>query len=142
MALPLERESVSWHRSVTEYAMTTWITICDTCKHEDWAERGMSDTDGETLASLVEQAAEGLKNVETRRHSCLMGCTRACNVVIQAQGKVAYSIGEFEASQDAANGIVEYATRHARSDTGVVPYREWPAAIKGHFVSRHPPLPE
>jgi hypothetical protein len=23
-----------------------------------------------------------------------------------------------------------------------VPYRNWPQAIKGHFVTRHPPLPD
>ena len=34
-----------------------------------------------------------------------------------------------------------YAALHAASDSGTVPYRDWPAAVKGHFVTRHPPLP-
>jgi len=99
--------------------MTTWITICDTCKREGWeaGEKG-NPTDGEIFAAFVEKAAAG--QVKTRRFSCLMGCARACNITIQAPGKISYSLGCF----------------------APVPYRLWPEAIKGHFVSRHPPLPE
>ncbi|MFT5869591.1 MAG: putative metal-binding protein [Paracoccaceae bacterium] len=122
--------------------MTTVITICDTCKHPDWELRAMTETDGEVFAKLIETAAAQSIEVETRRHSCLMGCTRACNVAIQATGKLAYTLGEFEVSQEAADAVVEYATLHAQSALGQVPYRTWPLAIKGHFVTRHPPLPE
>lgn len=120
--------------------MTSWITVCDTCKREGWEETGAEKTDGEVLAELVEAAAVG-KDVKTRRFSCLMGCTRACNVTIQGPDKVNYSIGQFDPEADAASGIVDYALLHGESDNGVVPYRQWPQAIKGHFVSRHPPLP-
>lgn len=122
--------------------MTTWITICDTCKRDGWEEGEMTQTDGEALAALVEVAASGLKEVKTRRVSCLMGCKGACNVAIQGRGKLAYTLGTFEPSPEAASGIVAYALSHAGSETGQVPYREWPQAIKGHFVTRHPPLPE
>ncbi len=120
---------------------TTWITICDTCKREDWAARGLDQTDGERLAALVEAAAEG-KAVRVRRTSCLMGCDHSCNIAIQAAGKLAYTLGRFEPSDEAAQGIVAYAEGHAESATGQVPYREWPQAVKGHFITRHQPLPE
>ena len=119
--------------------MTTWITICDTCKREGWEDGGMTLTDGEVLAGLVEAAAAGT-NVKTRRISCLMGCKQACNVAIQAPGKLAYTLGAFVPEQEAAEGIVAYAKAHAESETGQVPFRAWPAAIKGHFITRHPPL--
>lgn len=122
--------------------MTTWITICDTCKREGWEDGDITHTDGELLAALVETAADGLTNVKTRRVSCLMGCTRACNVAIQGQGKLNYTLGAFTPTADAAAGIVTYAKAHADSDTGRVPYRDWPETIKGHFVTRHPPLPD
>jgi predicted metal-binding protein len=122
--------------------MTTWITVCDTCKREGWQEGAMTRTDGETLATLVEAAAQGKPSVATRRVSCLMGCKKGCNVAIQGAGKLAYTLGDFEPSEEAAQGIVDYAIFHAASATGQVPYREWPQAIKGHFVTRHPPLPE
>ena len=122
--------------------MTTWITICDTCKCEGWENGDMALTDGERLAALVETAAAGLEAVKTRRVSCLMGCKKACNVAIQGAGKLNYTLGEFIPEADAAAGIVAYAKAHADSDTGRVPFREWPLAVKGHFVTRHPPLPD
>ncbi len=121
--------------------MTTWITICDTCKREGWEAGEMATTDGEALASLIEVAATGLTGVKTRRVSCLMGCKNACNVAIQGAGKLNYTLGAFDPTTEAASGIVAYAMAHAASDSGQVPYREWPQEIKGHFVTRHPPLP-
>lgn len=121
--------------------MHTWITICDTCKREDLPPRGDEQTQGEALATLVEAAASGVETVKTRRVSCLMGCKSGCNVTIQAPNKLAYTLGDFIPDAEAAAGIVAYARAHADSDTGQVPYRTWPQAIKGHFVTRHPPLP-
>ncbi len=122
--------------------MTTWITICDTCKRDGWETGDMNQTDGEALATLVEAATTGLTGVKTRRVSCLMGCKKACNVAIQGRGKLNYTLGEFEPTTQSASGIVAYAMAHSTSETGQVPYREWPQAVKGHFVTRHPPLPD
>ncbi len=121
--------------------MTTWITICDTCKRDGWAESGAGITDGEALASRVETAATGAVGLRTRRVSCLMGCSHGCNVAVQAEGKLAYTLGRFEATDTDAQAIVDWATLHAQSETGQVPYKTWPQAVKGHFVTRHPPLP-
>ncbi|MBZ8117310.1 DUF1636 family protein [Roseovarius sp. LXJ103] len=120
--------------------MTTWITICDTCKRDDWSEDTHERPHGVDLAELVEAAAEG-RNVRTRRVSCLMGCKQGCNIAIQAEGKLAYTLGRFEPIAEAAEGIVAYAEMHSASASGQVPFRDWPQAIKGHFVTRHPPLP-
>lgn len=121
--------------------MSSLITICDTCKRDDWEARGVEITDGETFAALIEAAAEDQPGVTTRRHSCLMGCARGCNVAIQGANKLNYTLGEFEPSAEAAQAIVDYAALHAESENGQVPYRQWPQPIKGHFVTRHPPLP-
>jgi predicted metal-binding protein len=121
--------------------MTTTITICDTCKRQDWAARGMAHTDGEALATLIEAAAADVDGVKTRRHSCLMGCGKGCNLAIQANGKLTYVMGDFDAREDSAQGIVEYARLHSESDSGQVPFKQWPQAVKGHFVSRLPVLP-
>jgi predicted metal-binding protein len=121
--------------------MTTWITICDTCKREGWDAGDMALTDGERLAVLIEERARG-SAVKTRRVSCLMGCTHGCNVSIQAPGKLAYTVGRFPPDAEAADAVVSYAELHAESETGQVPYRQWPQAIKGHFITRHQPLPD
>lgn len=118
----------------------TWITICETCKLPDWAERGMDKTDGEILAEAIEQraAAAGIK---TRRVACTMGCERACNIIVQGAGKIGYSLGKFDGNDADAEAIVSYATQHAASPSGQVPFRDWPQGVKGHFVSRHLPPP-
>ena len=122
--------------------MTTTITICDTCKREDWAERGMEETDGAALAARIEAAAQGVEGIVTRRHSCLMGCGKGCNLAIQAQGKLTYVMGGFDPRDESAPDIVEYARLHSESETGQVPFRQWPQGVKGHFVSRLPVLDE
>jgi predicted metal-binding protein len=121
--------------------MTTVITICDTCKTETWDADKQDKTDGEVLAALIETAAKGVQGVQTRRHPCLMGCSHGCNIAIQAQGKLTYVLGRFMPDQAQAEGIVEYARLHSESAKGQVPFRQWPKAIKGHFVSRIPGLP-
>ena len=121
--------------------MTTWITICDTCKREGWDAETSRNTHGEDMAELVEKHAAGL-TIRTRRVSCLMGCTHGCNVAIQGEGKLSYTLGNFSPDEEAAAAIVEYAELHAQSETGQVPYRQWPQGVKGHFVTRHPPLPD
>ncbi len=102
----------------------------------------MERTDGEALAELIETAAASQAMVATRRVSCTMGCERACNVIVQAPGKIGYSLGTFEPDAEAAEAIVAYAAAHAESETGQVPFRQWPQGVKGHFVSRQVPLPD
>lgn len=120
--------------------MASWITICETCKRDDWADRGMTKTDGEILADAIEKHAAP-KGIKTRRVACTMGCERACNVIVQAPGKIGYSLGKFDGTDADAAAIVDYAAQHAASQTGQVPFREWPQGVKGHFVSRHLPTP-
>ena len=102
----------------------------------------MAVTDGEKLAALVEAVAGGLAKLRTRRVSCTMGCERACNVTVQGKHKLNYTLGRFAPTEAAAQAIVDWALLHAESETGQVPYRQWPQGVKGHFVTRHPPLPE
>jgi len=119
---------------------STTITICDTCKRPDWADRGAQESDGEVLADLIEAAAKGVTGVKTRRHACLMGCGKGCNLAIQAHGKLTYVMGGFDPATDSAADIVEYARLHQQTETGQVPFRSWPQGVKGHFVSRLPVL--
>lgn len=120
-------------------APTTWITTCDTCQRDGWAEDG--ERPGARLAGLVEAAAAGRPGVRARRTSCLMGCDHGCNVAVQARGKLCYALGRFEPTAEAAAAVVAWAALHATSATGQVPYRLWPQGVKGHFVARQPPLP-
>ena len=123
-----------------ENHLATWITICDTCKREDWNPALQPKTDGELLAELIEPRAQ-LAKIKSRRVSCIMGCVRACNVTIQGPNKTNYVLGMFEPTSEDAQAIVDYAKLHKDSDSGQVPYRQWPQGIKGHFTSRITPIP-
>ncbi|MCA0042336.1 DUF1636 family protein [Celeribacter litoreus] len=125
---------------MTQSTHPTWITICEGCKRPDWAERAETETDGARLATRIEATAQEA-GIKTRRVSCTMGCERACNVIVQATGKIGYSLGTFHGTQEDAEAIVAYAQMHAESGTGQVPFRQWPQGVKGHFVSRHLPVP-
>lgn len=118
--------------------MTTTIFVCDTCRYSTEEKLYGAKTGGEILCEHVERLAAENTEIDVRRQSCLMGCTRHCNVAVTAQAKLSYVLGEFQPDEDSARAIVDYALLHARSDTGQVPFREWPQGVKGHFVARIP----
>lgn len=120
--------------------MTT-ITVCTTCRNAESraAEDGPAVPTGEAFLERMRAAAEA-GPVTVRGTACLMGCAQGCNVAITAAGKMSYVLGRFDGTEADAAALVDYATRHADSDSGVVPFRQWHPGIKGHFVARIPPL--
>ena len=125
--------------------MTTTIFVCDTCRFSveektTKSNDGSEKSGGELLAEQIEELAQGVEGLEVRRQSCLMGCERHCNTAVTAPGKLSYVIGKFEPTAESAEAVVEYARLHHESEKGQVPFREWPQGVKGHFVSRIPPL--
>ncbi|MCF6273789.1 MAG: DUF1636 domain-containing protein [Rhodobacteraceae bacterium] len=117
--------------------MTT-ITVCDTCNFSTDQKLLDGKTGGEILAEHVEALAEA--GITVRRQSCLMGCDRHCNIAIQGAGKLSYVLGKFTPDAGAAQAIIDYAKAYAASETGQVPFKQWPQGVKGHFVARIPPL--
>jgi predicted metal-binding protein len=116
----------------------TTIFVCDTCRFTaDDKTDPEGRTGGEILAGFIETAAAGTR-VEVHRQSCLMGCERHCNTAIGAPGKLTYVLGQFEPTEEAAAAVVDYASLHADSATGQVPFKQWPQGVKGHFVARIP----
>lgn len=128
----------------------TVITVCTTCDYADPdAVAAAPDLgapppdpvkDGERLLAAVGAAAAGAPGVRVRGVACLMGCSHGCNAAISGDGKMSYVLGGFEPGEEAAEALVEYATKHAEQESGVVPFRQWPQGVKGHFKARIPPL--
>lgn len=120
--------------------MSVTIFVCDTCNYAEGEKTKDGQTGGEMLAAAVEAAAAGRHGLTVRRQSCLMGCDRHCNVALAAAGKLSYVLGKFDPTPEAAAAVVDYAALYADSETGQVPYKQWPQGVKGHFVARIPPL--
>lgn len=121
--------------------MTTWITVCETCKTPDWQPGGAGLTSGEAFAALIEAAAAPHAALATRRHACLMACETPCAAALQSPGKMGYALAGFAPEPGMAEALVAYALHHAQSTSGVVPWSAWPEAVKGRFQARLPPLP-
>lgn len=121
--------------------MTATLTVCETCNFAPDTKRGPDGrSGGEMLCRLVEEVAGPVAAVATRRHACLMGCDHHCNVGLSAPGKITYVMGSFAPEAEAAEALVAFAELYDASETGQVPYKQWPQGVKGHFVSRVPPL--
>ncbi len=120
--------------------MPTTITVCTTCRQPAVRDDKDRTPCGEAMLESVRQAADLVTEVEVRGVACLMGCEHGCNVAISGDGKLSYVLGSFEPGTDTASALVEYAAGHAASETGAVPYKQWPQGVKGHFVARIPPL--
>lgn len=121
--------------------MTTTIFVCDTCRYAPEEKIGPDGrTGGEILAERIEELAAAAPELRVQRQSCLMGCERHCNTAITAPGKLTYVLGMFTPTDASAEAVVEYARHHAASDTGRVPFKQWPLGVRGHFVARIPAL--
>ena len=121
--------------------MKTTIFVCDTCRHSREDKIGPDGrTGGEILAEAIESHAAAHDDIEVKRQSCLMGCDRHCNTAVTGPGKLTYVLGMFTPTDASAEAIVEYAQAHADSETGRVPFKQWPQGVKGHFVARIPAL--
>lgn len=118
------------------------VVVCNTCRASADAREGPDGVRGG--ARLVEalrtiQREPGYESVAVQEMPCLFACQEFCTVHLRAPGKVGYVLGRFEAGEQAARAILDYALLYAESDIGQVPYRSWPEGVKGHFITRTPP---
>lgn len=118
------------------------VVACNTCRFSTDERDDRAGVRGG--ARLVEalravQAEPGYDGVAVQEMPCLFACQDFCTVHLRAPGKVGYVLGRFEPSAEAARAILDYARLYAESDAGQVPYRSWPAGVKGHFITRTPP---
>lgn len=119
------------------------LVVCSTCRvSADQREDADGVRGGALLAAAMraEAAADlSLGKVAIEDMPCLFACSDHCAVHLRAPDKVGYVMGRFEPTAKAARAILEYAAAYADSAEGVVPYRQWPQGVKGHFIVRTPP---
>nr|WP_194247929.1 DUF1636 domain-containing protein [Caulobacter sp. RHG1] len=115
------------------------IVVCNTCRvSAEERETPEGVRGGALLASALREAAAGT-DVAIQEMPCLFNCAQHCSIHLRAPGKIGYVLGRFEPTAEAAEAIVAYARAYAASEEGVVPYRQWPEGVKGHFIVRVPP---
>lgn len=119
--------------------MTAQLLVCETCGYD--AAHPEQPRPGALLAEQVERlATQRGTTLRIKRTRCLMACQRHCTALLRAPGKITYVLGSLLPDSEAAGALLDYADGYARSETGQVPFRQWPAGIKGKFVARIPVL--
>jgi predicted metal-binding protein len=118
------------------------LIVCETCRV---AGREPEPAGGSCGQALYEALVAGLAEREpgagfaVRTTRCFWVCKRSCAVQIRSPGRVGYLLCELDPRAGAAQALLDYAERYARSAEGAVPFREWPAGVRGHFLCRIPP---
>jgi len=114
------------------------IVACETCGSAQRDAAGR--TRGEGLIAELRAALAGCSDlpVDVSSVRCLWACKKSCAVAVRSVSRVGYVIAELEPTELVARALLDYAARYARSEDGAVPYREWPLALKGHFLCRFP----
>ena len=119
------------------------VVACNTCR---LSAEARDDAQGVRGGARLVEALHAVKasdpayaGVAVQEMPCLFACTEFCTVHLRAPGKVGYVLGRFAPDPQAARAILDYAVHYAASAMGQVPYRDWPAGVKGHFITRTPP---
>jgi predicted metal-binding protein len=119
------------------------LVVCSTCRfsvEEKADETGVRG--GALLLAAVQKLAQDdprLAPVTVTSMPCFFNCDQHCTVHLRAPGKMSYVLGKFEPTDEAAQAILDYAVLYAASAQGIVPFRQWPQGVKGHFIVRTPP---
>lgn len=118
------------------------IVFCTTCRFSGAEPLGPDGrTGGETLAAAMEKVLRDHQrsDVKVARQACLWSCLRHCNVLFRDHRRYSYVAGDLKPSGETAEAMLAWFDLHGESETGEVPFRSWPQAMRGHFIARIPP---
>ncbi len=120
------------------------LVVCNTCRFSaEEREDPEGVRGGARLIAALRARKDGdarLDDLAIEEMPCLFNCTQHCSIHVRSPGKIGYVLGRFEPTAEAAQAILDYAVAYIASDEGVVPYRQWPEGVKGHFIVRVPPV--
>ncbi|HEY3720653.1 MAG TPA: DUF1636 domain-containing protein [Roseiarcus sp.] len=110
------------------------LYVCVTCKAgEDRLGQALFDA----LSARI--AADNEGGVSLRAVECLSVCKRPCTVALTARGKWTYVVGDLSLETHLED-ILTAVRRFARTQDGIVPWRERPIPFRKGVISRTPPL--
>ncbi|WP_294188788.1 DUF1636 domain-containing protein [uncultured Sphingomonas sp.] len=120
------------------------VVACNTCRHSAEAREDAEGKRGgaRMVEALRRVAADdpAFASIAIEEMPCLFACQDFCTVHLRAPEKVGYVMGRFVPGEEAAQAILEYARAYADSEWGQVPFKQWPQGVKGHFITRTPPV--
>lgn len=115
------------------------IVFCTTCRYSADAKLGPDGrTGGETLIGHASDALGGRADIAIETQACLWNCKRHCSVYFRDDERFSYFTGDHAPIREQADALIAWFDQHGRTETGEVPFREWPDAMRGHFIARVP----
>ncbi|WP_409455297.1 DUF1636 family protein [Methylosinus sp. H3A] len=124
--------------SQQETTVQTTVYVCTVCRSKDDPEV----RPGQALLEAFDArlTSEDRAIVAAEPVECLGVCSRPCTVAMAARGKWTYVLGDFDNADDVGD-LIESARRYTASETGLVPKKDRPDAMRKGVVSRTPPAP-
>lgn len=119
------------------------LVFCNTCRFPDGRK---TDDEGRTGGQVMIDAMrkviadKGRDDVAIVEQACLWNCTQSCSVAIRDSERFSYITGRHVPSVEQAEAILAWYDLHGATESGEVPFRQWPDAMRGHFVARIPPV--
>ena len=117
------------------------LVFCTTCRHSAADRLGPDGrTGGETLIGHMQDVLAGMgrSDVAIETQACLWNCKRHCSVIIRDDDRFSYFTGDHQPARAQAEAILAWFDLHGATETGEVPFRTWPDAMRGHFIARIP----
>lgn len=117
------------------------IVMCTTCRYSSEEKCGPDGrTGGETLIAHMRDALLARPELELaiRTQACLWNCKRHCSVILRDGERFTYVTGDHEPTREQADAILDWFAIHGQTETGEVPFRQWPDRMRGHFIARMP----
>ncbi len=119
------------------------LVICNTCKFSPESKTGPDGrTGGQILIGHLRDVLALRPDVELVEQACMWNCTKPCGVVMQDDERFSYVTGSNAPTVEQAEAILTWFDAHGQSPTGEVPFKQWPEAMRGHFIARIPPVPK
>jgi predicted metal-binding protein len=117
------------------------IFVCVSCRRKREGGEEAFDVPGPALVTALEQeiGKAGAARLTVTPVECLAVCKRPCTVALVGREKWTYLVGDLDPEAHAAE-IVSAALAFARSENGIVPWKERPATFRRGVISRVPPL--
>lgn len=119
------------------------LIFCSTCK---FSSESKFAPDGRTGGEMMHDAMQALlqklgrDDVTVVTQACLWNCDKPCSVVIQDDARFSYVTGRNVPSEEQAEAILAWFDAHGATEDGIVPFRQWPQMMRGHFIARLPPM--
>ena len=110
------------------------ISVCTTCKSQDTAAEVVGP---ELLAALREAVTPG-DGIAVRAVQCLGVCKRPTTAAVSGPDRYTFVIADLQPA-DGAIALRDFAASYARSDYGLVPWRERAQVLRRGMIARIPP---